>query len=205
MESLRVTFERGWRAVIQPPQYRYNINSICPREQLVEGTPLERLDFNVPNDEGRNISALILRPRGVEPRQAILYLHGNGGSKIEVLNILPMLAAHSTALISLDFVGCGNSDQGYLTYGRNEVSDAELVLREAYKHVQVDRVIVWGRSMGAVTAIAFAEKNHAIVDRLVLDSPFQKLEGVIKRVISRDVPVLGIATNLIFYFLRKEI
>ena len=57
--------------------------------------------------------------------------------------------------------------------------------------------------MGAVTAIAFTEKNHAIVDRLVLDSPFKTLEDVIKRVISKEVPVLAIATNIIFYFLRR--
>ena len=205
METLRSSFEKGWRAVIKPPHYHYNINSVCPREQRFEGQTVERIDFSVPNDEGKVISAIILRPKSMPIKQAILYLHGNGGSKIEVLNILPLLSQHGTALISLDFIGCGNSSDGYLTYGRNEVGDAELVLREAYKRIPVEKVVVWGRSMGAITAIAFAEKNYQIVDKLVLDSPFKKLEEVIKRVIQKEGALLGIFQHVIFHFLKNEI
>ena len=88
---------------------------------------------------------------------------------------MPHLANKETALIAFDFLGCGNSDNAYLTYGRNEASDAEIVLREAYKHINVDRLAVWGRSMGAITAIHFAVKNPKIVDKLILDSPFRYL------------------------------
>lgn len=77
--------------------------------------------------------------------------------------MLPFVVEHGVALISFDFVGCGNSDPGYLTYGVNEASDAELVLREAYKLINIDRLTVWGRSMGAVSAINFTVKNPKIV------------------------------------------
>ena len=35
--------------------------------------------------------------------------------------------------------------------------------------------------MGAVIALMFSAKNHEIVEKIVLDSPFRCLEGVIKR------------------------
>ena len=101
------------------------------------------------------------------------------------MGILPFIVQHNIAIISFDFIGCGNSDPGYLTYGYHESSDAELVLRAAYKFIEIKRLTVWGRSMGAVTAIRFASKNHKIVDKLVLDSPFRYLEEVICRVIKR--------------------
>jgi hypothetical protein len=129
MEALKDNFERGWKSVIAPNKYSYNINSVLPKEQMVDNHLIERLDFQVINDEGKHISALIIKDKHADIREAILYLHGNGGTKIEILGVLPYIVEHGLALISFDFVGCGNSDSGYLTYGVNEASDAELVLR----------------------------------------------------------------------------
>jgi len=61
MEALKENFERGWKSVIAPNKYSYNINSVIPKEQLIEKHLIERLDFQVVNDEGKNISAVIIR------------------------------------------------------------------------------------------------------------------------------------------------
>jgi hypothetical protein len=44
-------------------------------------------------------------------------LHGNGGNKVEALSLISMIGKYNIAVISFDFIGCGNSDLGYLTYG----------------------------------------------------------------------------------------
>jgi hypothetical protein len=82
MERLRETFEKGWRGVIAPNKYQYNINSVCPREQMVNNHLIERIDFSVPRDDGTNISAVIIREKHKPVHDALLYFHGNGGSKI---------------------------------------------------------------------------------------------------------------------------
>lgn len=179
------------------------MNAVCPREQLIDGRLIERIDFSVPRDDGSNISAVILREKHRQVKEALLYLHGNGGSKIEILGVLPLIGEHGVAVISFDFVGCGNSDPGMLTYGINESADAETVLREAYKYIEVERLTVWGRSMGAVTAILFAAKNHKIVDKLVLDSPFRSLEEVVRRAINRESSLPQPLVSLLLYFLKK--
>lgn len=51
-------------------------------------------------------------------------MHGNGGSKLECLGFIPFICKNNIAVISFDFVGCGNSDHGFLTYGVNESNDA---------------------------------------------------------------------------------
>jgi pimeloyl-ACP methyl ester carboxylesterase len=57
------------------------------------------------------------------------------------------------------------------------------VVEEVKKYISVKRLTVWGRSMGAVTAIMMAERKKILIDSLVLDSPFQNLLTVIQRVI----------------------
>ena len=50
MEVIKENFERGWKSVIAPNKYSYNINSVIPKEQLIENHLIERLDFQVVND-----------------------------------------------------------------------------------------------------------------------------------------------------------
>ena len=149
-------YSQAWRNVISPVQYQHNINVICPTQQRINGSCVQRISFDVHNDEGKNISCLILKQFNVFPNDVVLYLHGNGGCKLEALGFLSTVVTHNIAVIAFDFVGCGNSAQGYLTYGRKEAQDAAIVLREAYNYMPVNRLTVWGRSMGALTAIQFA-------------------------------------------------
>lgn len=82
MESLREHFDRAWRGVIAPVQYSYNINSVLSKEETVQGQLVERIDLNVLNDDGKNISAVIIKEKHAHIQDAILYFHGNGGTKI---------------------------------------------------------------------------------------------------------------------------
>lgn len=49
--------------------------------------------------------------------------------------------------------------------------------------------MLWGRSMGAVTAILFAAKYRR-VQALVLDSPFSDLTKVIQGLAATNLPML---------------
>lgn len=60
-------------------------------------------------------------------------------------------------LAAFDLAGCGNSDPETLSYGLNEVFDIKDMLQEVRKHVRVGRVVLWGRSMGSLCAIMFAD------------------------------------------------
>lgn len=57
--------------------------------------------------------------------------------------------------------------------------------------------------MGAVTAIIFAAKNHKIVDKLVLDSPFRSLAPVISRVIQRETKMPLPVASVVLYFMKR--
>ena len=59
--------------------------------------------------------------------------------------------------------------------------------------------------MGAVTAIHFAMKNPKIIDKVILDSPFRQLASVVKRVIHQETGMPAVLTNLLTYFIGKEV
>lgn len=61
------------------------------------------------------------------------------------------------------------------------------MLQEVRKHIKVRRVILWGRSMGSLCAIMFADMYSYEVKALILDSPFRFLSGVIERIASKKV------------------
>ena len=54
---------------------------------------------------------------------------------------------------SFDFSGCGNSEGKGISFGANEQHDISAVMDALSKKHAVGRFILWGRSMGAASAI----------------------------------------------------
>lgn len=129
--------------------------------------------FFIPNGNGINLSVLaIMVDRNNLP--TVLYLHGNGGHKMEALQ----LADHRINLVSFDFSACGKSEGDYVTYGEREAKDVAAVVDELKKRYGIKKIIIWGRSMGASIGIMYASLFPREVSCLVLDSPFRWLKEV---------------------------
>lgn len=113
------------------------------------------------------------------------------------------VAKYGLAVAAFDFIGCGNSADGYLTYGVKDSEDVAIFLREVYKTITPKTTTIWGRSMGAVTAIMFALKYGEMVDCLVLDSPFRHLSTIVERA-SYEASRLPMAIISLFLFFVKR-
>lgn len=53
------------------------------------------------------------------------------------------------------------------------------MLEELKVYPRIDKLGLWGRSMGAVTALLYLPKDNTI-SSVVLDSPFKSLKGLIE-------------------------
>ena len=107
--------------------------------------------FQVRNQHGIMLSVLVI----VFDREAfptVVYLHGNGGHKMEALQ----LATGRVNIVAFDFAACGKSQGDYLTYGEQEARDVSVVVTEARKRYSLGKVVIWGRSMGASIGIMYA-------------------------------------------------
>ena len=58
-----------------------------------------------------------------------------------------------------DFAGCGKSEGEYVSLGYHEKDDLEGIINYSRQVYPIGNVSLWGRSMGAVTAILYVEKN----------------------------------------------
>lgn len=62
-------------------------------------------------------------------------------------------------MVAFDFRGCGLSEGKYLTLGYLEKYDVQAVIEYVEKYYGGERRwMIWGRSMGAVTAILYTAK-----------------------------------------------
>lgn len=109
-----------------------------------------------------------------EPRPCVVYLHQNASCRLEAFQLVPLFLPLGISLFCFDFAGCGESDGDYISLGWFERDD----LADCVKHLRdsglVSSIGLWGRSMGAVTALMHADRDHSIAG-MVLDSPFCNL------------------------------
>lgn len=124
---------------------------------------------------------------------------------MDAVDMIRCTARMEVAIAAFDFAGCGNSDDDYLTYGLNESDDVSLFVAAIGKYIKHRTLTVWGRSMGAVTAIMYADRYRSDVDCLVLDGPFRKLSTIVERA-SYEASKLPIPIIKGFlYFVKRKV
>lgn len=181
-------------AVIRPPRARYSTNKeLPPAEFYIGGVRCMRKDFDVPNKHGHQLKCSYYAPSissgGVtgsasfhQPAQpCVVYLHGNSGCRADANELVALLLPHGITVCAFDFSGSGQSDGQYVTLGANECEDVESVVSHLRSRGMGTRIALWGRSMGAATAVFYARRDPSIAC-LVLDSPFSSLMDVMKEV-----------------------
>jgi len=99
-------------------------------------------------------------------------MHGNGGNKLEGTAYASYLLPKGINLFTFDFSGCGNSEGEWISMGWNERDDLDVVIKYLKSLGTVSNIAVWGRSMGAATAIMYLADHHDVVSAAILDSPF---------------------------------
>ena len=137
------------------------------------------------NTNNENIECSIFIPKGVKKYPCIVYLHGNSGSRLDGLKLVNKFLPHKIAVMCFDFAGAGISDGEYLTLGLKESHDLCIILAELKKRYRpISKIVLWGRSMGAVTALLYAGKFQSNetgkykskVCGIIADSPFSDLK-----------------------------
>lgn len=86
----------------------------------------------------------------------------------------------------MDFAGSGQSDGTWVTLGAKEVDDLAAVVQFLRSQSFVTTIGLWGRSMGAVTSLMYAQRDPSIAG-MVLDSPFSKLTDLMVEIVGNQV------------------
>lgn len=148
-----------WRAFIRPPRDIYFTEQLGPKQFIIGDTTFVRHDFYVLNHLKHNLACSYFAPKhSNKPLPCVIYLHGNCSSRLEAIlcGAIQALLPRGLTLCCFDFSGSGLSDGEWVTLGVNEAKDLHAVINYLQNNMGITQFGLWGRSMGAVTALLYA-------------------------------------------------
>lgn len=176
-------FDRLVAGVIRPPRMIYEARALGPNPLLVpeQGLVAVRTDFEVTNARGQRLQCSVwkaLDPNVSLPSNStsdggggwpcVVYLHGNSSSRVEAVKtqvLKAALAGGAGGVAAFDFSGCGLSEGEFLSLGFFEAQDCAAVVDELRRRFGVGPAVLWGRSMGAVSALVYAATGGSLATR----------------------------------------
>ena len=185
------TYDHLWKAIIRPGRDEYKQEELGPFKFEIKGNCYKRTDFELINNRGLKLICSFWEPFDEEREKVnlpcVIYLHGNSSSRCEAYAEVKYLLPKNICLFSFDFCGCGKSEGDYISLGYYEKEDVHCVIEYLLKSKKVSKIGLWGRSMGAVTAIMYASEHPSNISALVLDSGFYSLNTLIHELVSSRV------------------
>ena len=147
---------------------------------------ITRTDLELLNHRGQRLKCSHFQPspefRIAEKLPCVIYLHGNSSSRLEALSCIPVLLRYNITLFCLDLSGSGHSDGEYVSLGYHERDDLAIAIDHLRQSGTVGCIGLWGRSMGAATALMHGDRDPSIAG-MVLDSPFTSLRGLAEELV----------------------
>lgn len=198
-ESVILTNPRGQKLVCS--HYR------CCREGIRRpGTGDVVSRDGVSRDGGRGEEASTV-PESGHRSPVVVYLHSNSGSQRDAEEILFNVLQYSISVFALDFAGSGLSDGEYVTLGALEQHDVQTAVDYLRSLPSVSTIGMWGRSMGAVTALLYSHRDPSIA-ACVVDSPFSSLVDLMTEIATGQENGMGLpksVVKMLLVFMRRSV
>ena len=168
-----------WKYIIRPPRYNYNEESLGPSSFIYRGKIYKRKDYNLISSMGYIMKCSYIEPdisnRTKDEMPLVLYLHGNSSSRIEGISL-----------------------------GYHEKDDVEIIIDFIETIPGVSNIGIWGRSMGASTALLYSHKDPRI-KAICLDSPFSDFRKLTKELASNNTNYPNFIIETILNYIGKKV
>lgn len=165
----------------------YDMELLGPVTFNLCGTKFKREDLSIKNRKGLKLVCSYWSKIEAEETNAgksikktcVVYLHSTIGSRVESLQaLIPSLRA-GCSFFSFDFSGSGMSEGDFVSWGWFENNDVVDVIKYVMGHLGCKKVVLWGRNLGAATAILYCSKDPRIKG-LILDTPYSSFEETLQ-------------------------
>mmetsp|Transcript_22959 Transcript_22959/g.53713 ORF Transcript_22959/g.53713 Transcript_22959/m.53713 type:complete len:492 (-) Transcript_22959:61-1536(-) len=207
VSRIKDTYSTLWKMAIRPPRDVYALDELGPTRFRLGKRVYERKDLQLKNCRGQQLecSHFIPAKNPDATRPCVIYLHGNCSSRLEAFDALPVLLPRDITVFSLDLSGSGRSEGEYISLGHHEEKDLKAALQHLRSLANVSAIGLWGRSMGAATAILCVAEDPDI-KAVVLDSAFGALRTVAEELVSRGrITVPQFILNMAMELIRNEV
>jgi pimeloyl-ACP methyl ester carboxylesterase len=179
----------GVTAIIRPPRRDYEFSSIPMSFDSSNGQRFFRHPINIENPRKQKIVGSVYIESHFDLLSGLpclIYMHGNASSQLEGQFLVPNVCPYGIAVYLFDFAGCGHSDGEYISLGHFETADLNFLIGELSNQFRMAKFILWGRSMGAATAIL--SRNPRVLG-IIVDSAYTSIHSVCKAIaIDHGIP-----------------
>ena len=208
MSFLKKGYEDLWKSIIRPPRDIYSISDLGPEEFEIKHKIFKRTDLVLKNPRNLTLQCSFFEPtdeyRVAEQLPCVVYLHGNCSSRLEALPAVQALLPDNITVFCFDMAGSGLSEGEYISLGWYERDDVDCVVQYLRSSGKVSCIGLWGRSMGAVTALLHIDRDPSIAGA-VLDSPFANLRQLAEELARTYTKLPGFVLSSVMYFIKKTI
>lgn len=211
-QEINYTYENCWKFIIRPPRDYYDLFELELGKYLINDINEEELyirdDYKILSKRGFLIECSFYRiaPEKRNPfiRPCVVYLHGNSSSRLEGKKMAYYLLNRGIDLFVFDFPGSGRSEGEYISLGYHEKEDVRIIIDFVEKLPGVGNIGIWGRSMGAATALLYSYSDERIKCQCV-DSPFAHFRELSIQLCKKEINIPEIIINTVLFFLKKTI
>lgn len=197
-------YEEICNGIIRPYREEYEINALGPKSFQLKDKSFDREDFPLMNQKGLVLQCSFYHQETLALLPCVIYLHTHTGSRLEALPILPVLLPSNINVFTLDLSGSGLSEGEFISLGWHEREDITCIVEWLRRTHKAQCIGLWGRGMGAVTALLYADKDPCI-GGMVLDSPFVSLKQLAEEEIDKRSNIAGFIKTAALAFVRKNI
>lgn len=199
-------------AIIRPPRSVYDIADLGPDKFNFCGRVYCRRDFTLKNEKGQKLCCSIWEPFEIERKArelpCVIYMHGNSSNRREAISQLSLVLSLGVTLCTLDFSGSGKSDGEYVSLGCHEKDDLQTLIRHLRDSGTTSKIALWGRSMGAATALLHARRD-ATLACMICDSSFSSLVALAENMVEmgrkQGLFAPGFVISLAIRFIRSSV
>ena len=192
VETAKKGYEQLVHAIIRPPRAAYKITHLGPDSFTFCNRRFVRDDSTLLTERGLRIQCSHWLPEGdAHPLDSVIvYMHGNASARVEVLQQLSYFLSLGASVCSFDFAGSGMSDGDFVSLGYYEREDLATVVAHLRARLGAAvKIALWGRSMGAATALMYASREARLpiqnVKCLILDSSFSDLVQLAEEMVGK--------------------
>nr|CCA24963.1 serine protease family S09X putative [Albugo laibachii Nc14] len=209
-EMIKSGYDELLNSVIRPMRAEYCVSDLGDPQLYIPTLRAKRVDFQLKNDANYTLECSWWRPLSLSqdnrcPSPCIVFLHGNSSCRLGALEIVSYALPAGFSVFALDFAGSGMSQGKYVSLGYHEQRDIATVVEYIRSEQEDCKIVLWGRSMGAVASLLYAEKDPAI-SVLVLDSPFSSLRQLALELVQEGkLGVPKILVKFVMQMLRQDI
>jgi pimeloyl-ACP methyl ester carboxylesterase len=196
--------DQAVNAVIRPPRKTYDPAQIPVFFQGSDGASYVRHPVAILTDRQERIVGSLYTEANRDLMgglPCVVYMHGNSSCQLEGQFLFPSLCRFGIAVYMFDFAGCGASSGEFISLGHYEAIDALCLIQYLRTIFQLGPFVVWGRSMGAATALML---RHPLICGRIVDSSYSSILAMIKA-IARQMKIPSILCPLAVWLLKSRI